>query len=174
MAPFWAGSGRPEGLPLDQRPDEARSLCWTSEPLVEDLALLGRPVAELWLSSSEPVAQVAVKVADVAPDGTSALVARGILNLTRRGGLSTAEAMVPGRIERVDVPLQVCGAVVATGHRLRVAIAGADWPLAWPPPRATTLTVHHDEVHPSALRLPVQRHLTTDGPDLGQPGTLPT
>jgi predicted acyl esterase len=69
MAPFWAGSGPPEGLPTDQRPDEARSLCWTTEPLVEDLALLGRPVAELWLSVSEPVAQVAVKIADVAPTG---------------------------------------------------------------------------------------------------------
>ena len=36
-APFWAGSGPPEGLPVDQRPDEAVSLCWTSEPLDEDL-----------------------------------------------------------------------------------------------------------------------------------------
>jgi uncharacterized protein len=171
-APFWAGSGRPEGLPADQRPDEARSLCWTSAPLVEDLALLGRPVAELWLSTSEPVAQVAVKVADVAPDGTSALIARGILNLTRRGGLATAEAMVPGRVERVEVPLQVCGAIVPEGHRLRVAIAGADWPLAWPPPRSTILTLHHDDVHPSAIRLPIVRSLTTDGPDLGQPEVL--
>jgi hypothetical protein len=173
-APFWAGSGPPEGLSVDQRPDEARSMCWTSEPLGEDTVLLGRPVAELWLSASEPVAQVAVKVADVAPDGTSALVARGVLNLTRRGGLSTAVPMDPGRIERVDVPLQVCGAIVPAGHRLRIAIAGADWPLAWPPPHPTTLTLHHDDAHPSAIRLPVQRGLTTAGPDLGLPEPLPS
>ena len=168
-APFWAGSGPPEGLPIDQRPDEAESLCWTSAPLTEDLAMLGRPVADLWLSASQPVAQVAVKIGDVAPDGTSALLARGVLNLTRRHGLSTAEPMVPGRIERVEVPLQVCGAIVPAGHRLRVAIAGADWPLAWPPPRPSTLTLHHDAAHPSSIRLPVQRGLTTVGPDLGMP-----
>ena len=172
-APFWAGSGPPEGLPVDQRPDEARSLCWTSAPLGEDLVLLGRPVAELWLSASEPVAQVAVKVADVAPDETSALVARGLLNLTRRGGLSTAEPMEPGHVERLEIPLQVCGVIVPAGHRLRVAIAGADWPLAWPPPRPATLTLHHDATHPSAMRLPVQRGLTADGPDLGAPEVMP-
>ena len=135
--------------------------------------LLGRPVAELWLSASEPVAQVAVKVADVAPDETSALIARGLLNLTRRGGLSTAEPMEPGHVERLEIPLQVCGVIVPAGHRLRVAIAGADWPLAWPPPRPATLTLHHDAAHPSAIRLPVQRGLTADGPDLGSPSVKP-
>ncbi len=170
-APFWAGSGPPEGLPIDQRPDEAESLCWTSAPLIEDLVMLGRPVADLWLSTSQPVAQVAVKVGDVAPDGTSALLARGVLNLTRRHGLSTAEPMVPGRVERVAVLLQVCGAIVPAGHRLRVAIAGADWPLAWPPPRPAALTLHHDAAHPSSIRLPIQPGLTTFGPDLGAPGS---
>ncbi|HVQ22011.1 MAG TPA: CocE/NonD family hydrolase, partial [Candidatus Saccharimonadia bacterium] len=174
MAPFWAGSGPPEGLPIDQRPDEAESLCWTSAALTEDLAMLGRPVADLWLSASEPVAQVAVKIGDLAPDGTSALLARGVLNLTRRQGLSTAEPMVPGRVERVEVPLQVCGAVVPAGHRLRVAISGADWPLAWPPPRPATITIHHDAAHPSTVRLPIQRALTTRGPDLGVPSPLPS
>ncbi|MFI5291240.1 MAG: CocE/NonD family hydrolase [Candidatus Limnocylindrales bacterium] len=172
-APFWAGSGPPEGLPLDQRPDEANALCWSSAPLAVDLALLGQPVAELWLSASEPVAQVAVKVADVAPDGTSALVARGLLNLTRRGGLDAAQPLVPGRVERVEVPLQACGAIVPAGHRLRVAIGGADWPLAWPPPRAATLTIRHDAAHLSSVRLPVRRGLTSDGPDLGRPAALP-
>ena len=173
-APFWAGSGPPEGMPIDQRPDEAESLCWTSAPLTEDLAMLGRPLADLWLSASEPVAQVAVKIGDVAPDGTSALLARGVLNLTRRHGLSTAEPLVPGRIERVEVPLQVCGAIVPAGHRLRVAIAGADWPLAWPPPRPATLTIHQDAAHPSSIRLPIQPGLTSLGPDLGVPGPLPS
>jgi uncharacterized protein len=172
-APFWAASGPPEGMPVDQRPDESRSLCWTSEPLEAELALLGRPMADLWLSASEPVAQVAVKVADVAADGTSALVARGVLNLSRRGGLSTAEPMVPGRSERVEVPLQVCGAIVPTGHRLRVAIAGADWPLAWPPPRRASLAIHLDDARPSTISLPVQRGLTTVGPVLGTPARLP-
>ena len=63
--------------------------------------------------------------------------------------------------------------IVPAGHRLRVAIAGADWPLAWPPPRPATLTLHHDAAHPSAIRLPVQRGLTADGPDLGSPSVKP-
>ena len=40
------------------------------------------------------------------------------------------------------------------GHRLRVAVAGAAFPVAWPPPAPVALTVFHDADRPSRLRLP--------------------
>ena len=95
-APFWCGSGPPQGVPGDQREDDARSLCYTSQPLAEDLVIVGRPRVRLRVSADQPVAQVAVRLCDVAPDGTSALIARGALNLTHRHGHDHPVALVPG------------------------------------------------------------------------------
>ena len=82
-------------LPGDQRPDEAYSRVYTSAPLEEPLAVLGRARAELRVETSASVIGFAVSLCDVAPDGTSALVAKGMRNATRRASLSEPEAIEP-------------------------------------------------------------------------------
>ena len=101
-APFWSGYGYPpQGLPGDQRADDARSLLFTSAPLERPVLVAGIPHARLWLSADRPVAQVAVRLEAVAPDGRSALIARAVRNLDPprpcRGG---ARAARPGRAGR--------------------------------------------------------------------------
>ena len=83
----------PYGQPLDQRHDDADSLTWDFDP--DGLEIAGNALVELSLSSSAPVATVSAKLTDVAADGTSTLVTRGTLNLTRRGGMDTAEPLEP-------------------------------------------------------------------------------
>ena len=73
----------PYGLPLDQRPDEVHSLVF-DWPVEEALEILGSPVLEARVRSSAPVAYLSAKLCEVLPDGTSALVSRGLLNLTHR------------------------------------------------------------------------------------------
>ncbi len=92
---LWSG-GVPFGLPGDQRPDEARSLVYTSEPLDADLAILGRPRAIVHLTSSAAVIGVAASLSDVGPDGTSNLVAKGMLNVSRRDSLTDPAPLAPG------------------------------------------------------------------------------
>ena len=41
-------------MPLDQRPDDGRSLTFDTEPLAERLEILGAPVVELDLAADEP------------------------------------------------------------------------------------------------------------------------
>ena len=77
MLPGW-------GMPGDQRLDEPFSLLYTTEPLEDGLELLGAPEARLFLSCTAPVAFLSVKLCDVARDGTSVLVTKGVLNLTHR------------------------------------------------------------------------------------------
>ena len=74
-AGLWSG-GIHFGLPGDQRPDEALSLTYTSPPLEEDAHVLGRPRAELHVTTSARVIGFCVSLADVRPDGTSHLVAK--------------------------------------------------------------------------------------------------
>ena len=154
-APFWCTGLRPSGLPRDQRGDDACALSYTSAPLAEPLEILGFPRLELYVAASEPIAQLAVKLCDVGPDGASLLVTRGVLNLTHRDSHARPSPLAPGRIYPVRLELSSICHVFAPGRRLRLSIAGADWPLVWPPPRPASLTVYHDTAHPSRLVLPV-------------------
>ena len=67
----------------------------------EPVLVAGFPVVDLWLAADRPVAQVAVRLEAVAPDGTSALLARGLLNLTRRDSFEEPAPVVPGEVMAV-------------------------------------------------------------------------
>jgi hypothetical protein len=139
--------------------------------LPESLEILGFLKVALHLAASEPVAQLSVKLCDVAPDGTSLLVTRGVLNLTHRDRHEHPAALIPGEIYPITLELSSISHIFAVGHRVRLSIAGADWPLAWPPPRRTVLTLYHDATHPSHLLLPVTppRQPELPAPVFGQP-----
>lgn len=113
------------------------------------------------------MAQVAVRLEAIAPDGTSALLARGLLNLTRRRSFAEPEPVVPGEVMAVAIPLAATGARVPAGQRLRVAVAGVAFPVAWPPPAPVALTLFHDPRRPSRLRLPTPAGWSPATEDLG-------
>jgi len=135
----------PWGQPDDQRTDDVRALTW-DWPLADGLEIAGYPHARLRISVSEPVASVALRLCDVAPDGTSTLVSRGFLNLTRRAGMATATPLVPGEVYDVDVEIEATAWQWAPGHVLRLALAGADWPNVIAPPAPVSLTIHGGEL----------------------------
>jgi hypothetical protein len=142
----------PWGQPDDQRPDDAMSLTYDWEPLADEVELLGQPRLELELTSSAPVAFLSAKLCDVFPDGTSALVTRGVLNLAHRESSTQPSPLEPGSRVRIRLELEATSWVFERGHGLRLSLAGSDWPNVWPPPEAATLTVARGSV---ALSLPV-------------------
>jgi uncharacterized protein len=130
----------PWGQSGDQRHDDVESLTWEWSAAGE--RILGQPVARLRVSADQPVAFCSVKLCDVFSDGTSALVSRGSLNLTHRDGSESPAALVPGQVYDVEVVLDACAYEFATGQRVRLAVAGVDWPNTAAPPRPVILTVH--------------------------------
>ena len=166
-APFTCTGWEPQGGPLDQRPDDALALVYTGDPLAEPVLIVGFPIVDLWVAADRPVAQVAVRLEAVAPDGTSALLARGLLNLTRRDSFAEPAPVVPGEVMAVTVPLTATGARIPAGQRLRVAVAGAAFPVAWPAPEPVRLTLFHDGGRPSRLRLPTPAGWAPATEDLG-------
>ena len=135
----------PWGQPDDQRTDDIRSLTW-DWPVDGELEIAGYPVARLRVSASGSIAGVALRLCDVAPDGSSTLVCRGFLNLTRRAGMDTATPLSPGEVYDVTIDLDATAWRWAAGHTLRLALAGADWPNIIAPPAPVTLTVHGGEL----------------------------
>ena len=161
----WGAGGIPNGLPRDLRPDESFGPTFTSDPLTEPLSILGFPEVVLFLAASSPVASVVVRLADVAPDGSSAQVAAGILNLTHRRSHAAPEPLEPGRVEEVRVQLRAAGYRFEPEHRIRVSIASSAWPIVWPSPYPTDFELHAGDRTPSRLVLPVV-------PSAGGPGDL--
>ncbi len=140
-AGVWCAEGQAADLADDQRVDDALSLSFDFEPLEESVELLGFPAVTLELAVDRPQALVCVRLCDLFPDGTSALVTRGLLNLAHRHGHAEPEPLEPGRRETVRVELDSCAYSLPTGHRLRVAVSATYWPWAWPSPEPVTLTV---------------------------------
>jgi hypothetical protein len=136
----------------DQGEDDARSLCFDSEALGERLEILGAPALRLVLTSDRPVAFVAARLCDVAPDGRAARVTYGLRNLTHAPGHASF-APLDGRERTVDVRLNDVAYAFPAGHRLRLALSTAYWPVAWPSPEPVSLTLSTEG---SALFLPVR------------------
>ena len=133
----------PWGLSDDQRADDAHSL--TFEWPADGEVLVGHPVARLRVSADAPLASLSVKLCDVFPDGASALVTRGSLDLAFRDGVhapAEPSPLDPGEVYDVVVELDACAYAFTPGQTIRLSVAGADWPNTIAPPAPLTLTLH--------------------------------
>jgi uncharacterized protein len=153
MGGNWCAFGRDGEMPTDQRADDGRSLVFDSAPLSEPVEILGTPALRLVFDSDRSVAQVIVRLNDVFPDGTSARVSYGVLNLTHRDSHEFPEPLVPGDRTEAVVRLNDIAHSFPVGNRIRVAVATAYWPIVWPAPEPVTLGVYTGA---STLELPVR------------------
>jgi putative CocE/NonD family hydrolase len=150
----WGAGSAPNGLARDLRPDEALIPTFTGEPLEEPLDILGFPVTILHWESSAPIATAVVRLTDVAPDGTSAQVSAGILNLTHRDSHTEPSALEPGIVTEVRVSMRSAGYRFLPGHRVRLSVASSYWPVIWPSPFAADYALHLGGATASRLVLP--------------------
>ncbi|KIC50847.1 CocE/NonD family hydrolase [Tateyamaria sp. ANG-S1] len=140
---IWLG---PE-LPGDQRRDDALSACFDSAPLDSELSITGAPVIRLTLSADRPVAHIAIRLNHIHPDSAATRITYGVLNLAKHLG----HPLVPGQREEIHLPLDHIAYTVPAGHRIRVAVSTAYWPLIWPAPEAATVTLHSGSISIDAL-----------------------
>ena len=147
----WCSYDTTPDLPARQRFEDGGALLFDSAPLDGPLEILGAPVLDIEVAADRPVAQIAARLSDVAPDGSVTRVTYGLLNLTHRAGHDRAAALEPGRFYRVRVQLNDVAQRFEKGHRVRLALSSSYWPLAWPPPAPVMLKVR---THSSSLHLP--------------------
>ncbi len=158
----WCSYAAGPDLAHDQRQEDGGALLFDSEPLDAQIEVMGAPCLELLLRSNKPVAMVAVRLSDIAPDDKATRVSYGLLNLTHRDSSEAPTPLEPGRQYRVLVRLNHIAQVFPRNHRLRVALSTSYWPLAWPPPEPTRLEI---QTSGCRFRLPLRpTGLTEDQP----------
>lgn len=159
----------------DLRREEAAGLTFTTPVLQHNLEVSGPILAHLWASARATDFTWAVRLTDVAPDGSSQWITDGYLRASMRGFDARRSLKVDGRLVRpwrdydasdpvvagdpteYVVALQDASNVFRAGHRLRfdiLPVAGAGYDTA-DVPGAGVLTLLHDQAHPSRLQIPV-------------------
>ncbi|MFZ8948295.1 MAG: CocE/NonD family hydrolase [Ilumatobacteraceae bacterium] len=149
----WWGYAQPGQLPSDQRLEEPPAFSFVGDA-TSATTVVGFPRVELRLAVDRPVAQVAARLSDVAPDGTTLQISRGLLNLCHRDSDAEPTPVPVGELIDVAFELDFTAHDLPAGHRLRLDLSTSLWPLAWPTPEDVRLTV--EVGGQSALVLPVR------------------
>jgi hypothetical protein len=149
-AGFWWGE-----LLGDPRPVDAFSLVYDSAPLSEEVAILGRPHALLRASATAKLADWFARLSDVAPDGTVTQITGAGLNGAHRDSTSDPKDLQPSKVYPLDIEMHVTSWVFSKGHRIRVAISNALWPMVLPTPYAMTTMLELGGSNGSRVVLPV-------------------
>ena len=150
---------------FDQREVEQRDdvLVYTTQPLDEDLTVIGAVRVELWAASSAPDTDFTAKLVDVHPDGYVHNVSEGIIRARYRNSDHRESWLTPGAVHDYTIDLGYTATVFRRGHRVRLQISSSNFPhFDRNPNTATTFgagaelepanqRVYHDAMHPSQL-----------------------
>jgi predicted acyl esterase len=153
----WVPFGLGHDQAGDQREDDTRSLIFETPPLDAPIEILGGAIVTLELASDRPMANLVVRLCDVHPSGESLRVSYGVLNLAHRDGHEKPALLAAGQPYPVRIQLNDAGSVFPAGHRVRLAISTAYWPMIWPAPEPATLLISG-----GTLELPVREPQATD------------
>jgi len=163
------GSKHP-GLPLSARADV---LSFETEPLTEDVAVVGPITVELHVSSDAPDTDFTAKLVDVYPPnedyptGYALNITDGIIRCRYRNSFEKPEPVVAGEVFKVKIEPFATANLFAKGHRIRLDISSSNFPkydinpnTCAPEGRGRTSrvarnTVFCDAARPSSIRLPI-------------------
>ena len=165
----------------DNRLTEASEVTYTTNALARDTRLAGPMAARIWLTTTAHEAVLAVRVTDVAPDGTSTELSTGLVSAVHRAVDAKKSRIVNGinlqpwhpysraalspvtanEPMALDAEIFPTNALIKAGHRIRLSVGTSDFPHAASPAPAASealgglVTIHHDATHPSSVALPV-------------------
>lgn len=148
--------------------DDESALVFDSEPLKEAVEIMGLPKVHLAVSADAPLYQWSVRLEDVWPNGTVSLVSGALINPADRDSRLAQKPLAPGERTKLSAEIHFTTWRFRPGHRIRLAIGNAQFPMAWPTPHkgATRLHLGPD----TAIELPVlERNSLASACDLPRP-----
>jgi uncharacterized protein len=175
---WWTQLTRGEVVYAERAERDKHLLTYSTAPLNSDTEITGHAVISLQVESSQPDGAFFVYLEDVAPDGAVTYVTEGELRAIHRRisagpppyrvegpyhsfKRSDALPLVPGQVAELSFELLPTSVLIRKGHRVRVAIAGADKDTFQRIPETgdAVITIERNRNHASYLDLPVvSRH----------------
>lgn len=174
---------------------DAKCLTYTFRPLEEDTEVTGHPVVHFWVSSTAEDGDFFVYLEDMDKNREAYYVTDGLLRANFAKLVPNEDILPPGskidvlpdlpwhgfkkadyvdgifsggKIVEITIDLRPTSWVFKKGHRIRVSMAGADWPNFHLHPKLSptndpsdpkntvpTITFYRDAQHPSRIELPV-------------------
>jgi len=115
------------GVPEDYTLEEQRSdyLCFTTQPMAEDVTFTGDVSASLHISSDAPDTDIVVRITRVDESGKSVRLADGFLDVKYREGFDHEVFMEPGHIYPIHIRTTKFSTCFKKGERLRLAITSS-------------------------------------------------
>lgn len=165
--PYAEQAGAHDYRALGERSDV---LVFETEPLTEDLEVVGPIMAELFVSVDQPDTDLWVKLLDVGPDGTAYnLMSSGldVIRASYRNRTAKRELLEKNKVYRLELSELLTANRFKAGHRVRIVIMSSFMPhmsrnlhtglleMVSDKPAKAKVTIHHDSGHRSRLLLPV-------------------
>jgi hypothetical protein len=159
----------------DRAAEDKKLLIYTGAPLNTDVEITGSPLVTLDIASSQSDGALFVYLEDVSPQGRVTYITEGIFRAINRkiakGPLpytplgpphsflrADAEPLVPGQAAEISFALLPTSVVLRRGHRIRLALAGADSSMfeRCPADGTPRLTVYREKERSSYVDLPMR------------------
>lgn len=158
----------------DRAAEDKKLLTYTSSPLDTDLEITGSPVVTLLMASTTSDGAIHAYLEDVSPVGRVTYLDEGIFRVIHRKEVdpksllyeplgpghsflrADAEPLTPGEPATIRFSLFPTSVMLRKGHRIRVALAGADASLfqRFPAEGTPTWTVYREAQRASFVELP--------------------
>ena len=116
---------------------------------------MGRPHALLRASADALLADWFARLSDVAPDGTVTQITGAGLSGAQRESMSDPQPLEPGKMYSLDVEMHLTTWVFPKGHRIRLSVSNALWPMVLSTPYKMTTSLKLGGEDGSRLTLPV-------------------
>jgi len=165
------------GLPItycDRNKIDEKLLCYTSQPFGSDTEITGQIILCLYMASTHEDGAIFAYFEDVDESGNVTYITDGEFRLIHRKILSTeppyktltpyhsykkvdSSPLIPGEITEVKFGLHATSVLIKKGHRIKIAIAGADKDtfIRYPTEGRPTITISRCKEFPSYIKLPI-------------------
>ena len=142
-------------------------LCYTSEPMAEDMEVTGPIKVVLYAATDGLDTDWTAKLVDVSPTGYAMNLCDGIIRARYRESFTDPTLLEPNTVYEYEIDVAVTGNVFQKGHCIRVEISSSNFPRFDRNPntgntlgvdaemRSAQQTVHHTSQYPSHILLPV-------------------
>ncbi len=156
-------------VPADRRQLDHRCdiLCYRSEPLVQEVEVVGYPSFVLFAASSASDTDFFARLVDEDPAGQALEICYGMVRARHRNGLERENLIEPGAVIEYRISLGATAICFQAGHRIRLEVTSSDFPnhdrnhntgrndLADAKFIVAEQQVHHSASHASRLLLPI-------------------